>query len=331
MVYIRVDANSKIGMGHMMRCISVAEALMDEGEKIQFLVAQNDATDILEKKGLPYIVLNTDYTDMESESLLLEKIFNENEKILVDSYQVTEKYLKFLKRFGQVIYIDDVHSFEYPVDCVINGNIYGEQMEYRVPISLRGCKYAMLRKEFSLEKNKREPKNILITTGGSDPYGFTEKIIEHILNDPVLKKEQYDVVCGKFSGSYEKLCELGKKHSNFHIHQNVKEMWKLMQKAKVAVTAGGTTMTELSCMGVPMVGFSFADNQKKVVQTFYEEGYAHFGADYETLGDAIFENMCRAIKELVVNEDLCHEYSKKLMTLVDGKGCRRIAKQLISM
>ena len=43
MIYIRVDANKKIGMGHMMRCISIAEALIIEGEKVCFLVATEDA------------------------------------------------------------------------------------------------------------------------------------------------------------------------------------------------------------------------------------------------------------------------------------------------
>ena len=331
MIYIRVDANKKIGMGHMMRCISIAEALIIEGEKVCFLVATEDAIDILEENEYPYIVLNTDYQDMKSELPILENILGKNEKILIDSYQVTETYFEELQKFGKVIYIDDVHKFSYPVDCIINGNIYGDRIEYNVPLQLCGYKYALLKQEYVEAKKNRKPKNILITTGGSDPYKITEKVIQCIQKDELLRKEQYDVVCGRFSESYETLCDIQKEYSNFHIHKDVKEMWKLMERAKIAITAGGSTMTELSCMGVPMVSFSFVDNQKKIIDTFYERGYVHFGGHYEILGDEIYEVICKKTKELVLNEKIRIDYSDKLTQLVDGQGCQRIAKHLIKL
>ena len=331
MINIRVDANSKIGMGHMMRCISVAEALREEGEEVRFLVATNDATDILEQKGFAYVVLHTDFENMDSEIPVLETILCEEEKIVVDSYGATKSYFESLKKFGKVIYIDDVRRFFYPVDCVINGNIYGEEIEYNVPMELLGYRYALLKKEFVHARNNKTPEKILITTGGSDPYKMTEKIIENILKDEVLKKEQYDVVCGRFSESYETLCELSREYANFHIHKDVKEMWNLMQSAKIAITAGGTTMTELSCMGIPIVSFSFVDNQKRIVDTFYNKECAHFGGHYDELGEKIYELICKKTKELVFSDDLRNKYSEKLTQLVDGQGCQRIARQLINL
>lgn len=331
MIYIRVDANSEIGMGHMMRCLSIAEALVAKNEKVTFLIAGSEAADVLEQRRMPYIVLNTDYKNMMSECPILEEILTDNVKILVDSYQVSNQYFEFLSGYGQVIYMDDVNAFEYSVACIINGNIYGEQIEYTSPSMLRGCKYAPLRKEYKEARKQKEPKNILITTGGSDPFKLTEQIVQSILNDDKLKKEQYDVVCGKFNGSYEYLCDIQEKYSNFHLHKDVKEMWKLMQTAKIAVTAGGTTMTELSCMGIPIVGFSFVDNQERITKTFFEEGYAHLGANYLTCGEKMFGEICQAVKELTENTNLCEEYSAKLMELVDGEGCERIAEQIINM
>ena len=78
MIYIRVDANREIGMGHMMRCLSIAEALMEKGEKVRFIVAAQDATDVLEQRGMSYTVLNTDYKNMDSELPLLDEILTEN-------------------------------------------------------------------------------------------------------------------------------------------------------------------------------------------------------------------------------------------------------------
>ena len=84
-------------------------------------------------------------------------------------------------------------------------------------------------------------------------------------------------------------------------------------------------------MGIPIVGFSFVDNQERITKTFYEEEYAHFGANYELQGDAMLTGMLSALRELVENRDLCRKYSEKLMELVDGEGCERIAEQIINM
>ena len=65
-------------------------------------------------------------------------------------------------------------------------------------------------------------------------------------------------------------------------------MWECMQNAMVAITAGGTTVTELGCMGVPIVCFSFVDNQEKIVKVFYERDYVE--VDVTTLDKVIPEN-----------------------------------------
>jgi spore coat polysaccharide biosynthesis predicted glycosyltransferase SpsG len=90
MFYIRADGNSKIGMGHIMRCISVATAVC--GKKPVFITADGGCDKLIRDNGFDNIVLNTDYTQMESELPILGGILKDDDIILVDSYQVKHRY-----------------------------------------------------------------------------------------------------------------------------------------------------------------------------------------------------------------------------------------------
>lgn len=331
MLYVRADGNSKIGMGHIMRCVSIVGELMKRGLDVKFLIASQEPADVLKNAKIPYIILETDYTNMEEETEPLSRILQKGDKILVDSYYVTVEYFEYLKKFGKVIYIDDVHSFEYPVDMVINGNIYGDREKYQAGTVLGGCKYSPLKREYKEAKKFRKPENILVTTGSSDPYKITEKLVDVILLDEVLSKQKINIICGKYNKSYEVIKHLTKQNPNIEIFQNVSDMWEYMKNAMLAITAGGTTMTELSCMGVPIVCFSFVENQDRIVKTFVEDGYAHYGGFYAIEKENLVQNICTAAKELVMNDILREQYAVKLMELVDGRGCERIAEEIINL
>ena len=60
-----------------------------------------------------------------------------------------------------------------------------------------------------------------------------------------------------------------------------------MRDSDIAVTAGGSTMYELSALGVPMVCFSFVDNQERIVEGFVERGLVGFGGNYLLQGEAM--------------------------------------------
>lgn len=380
MVVIRADANSKIGMGHVMRCLSVADALLKRGEEVLFVTADDTPVPLLTKKGIPYRVLHTDYADMEAE---LPKLWNalselpqgpgvpeaalpqRNTFILVDSYYVTEKYLAALKKRITTIYMDDIYAFSYPVDMLINYNIYGEEMGYEKDAAfadtklLLGTEYVPLREEFSAgagyaqsrkelsaetenvtpaedrlhqtaEQGRTADGGILITTGGSDSFNLAGQLLMEAMKYDALKEKEYHVVSGSLNPHIGELQALAQKHENIHIHCNVTNMAELMAESEVALSAGGSTLYELCAVGVPVIAFSFAENQERLVQTFVKRGIAQYGGNYRTDGNKMIQNTIAGLETLLEDKNLRSEYRKKARTLVDGKGAERIAEALLS-
>lgn len=329
MIYVRADGNSRIGMGHVMRCLAISRELTQQGEQVTFVVADDGAADLIQKSGYVCHVLNTEFTEMETELPKLMQILPNNAKVLIDSYFVTEKYLRTIKEKCTVFCMDDLDIIPYTVDCIINGNIYGSDIKYKASKVLGGCKYAPLRREYAEARCKAEPQHILITTGSSDPYSITKKVVEGILLRPALMEKPIKIVCGRFNADFEEIKAYEQKYSNIEVLQNVPDMWNLMSGAMLAVTAGGTTMNELSCMGIPAVCFSFVDNQERIVTTYVDKGYAYFGGDYLKEGDKMIDYLCNSLEELVQNDSLRKFYSDKVSSLVDGLGSQRIAEAII--
>lgn len=367
MVVIRADANSKIGMGHVMRCLSVADALLKRGEEVLFVTADDTPVPLLTKKGIPYRVLHTDYADMEAELPELWEVLRElpqgaespdatlaqkNTSILVDSYYVTEKYLAALKKRITTIYMDDIYAFSYPVDMLINYNIYGEEMGYEKDAAfadtklLLGANYVPLREEFSAgagyaQSRKElslgaanvtpaEEGGILITTGGSDSFNLAGQLFMEAMKYDALKEKEYHVVSGSLNPHIGELQALAQKHENIHIHCNVTNMAELMAESEVALSAGGSTLYELCAVGVPVIAFSFAENQERLVQTFVKRGIAQYGGNYRTDGNKMIQNTIAGLEKLCGDEALKTEYRRKALQLVDGRGAERIAEALLS-
>lgn len=347
MIWIRADANKEIGSGHMMRCLSVAAALEKRGEQVLFVVADEEATQLLAQREQVYHVLHSDYRDMEAELPKLRELFMQEKPdvILVDSYFATNRYLEQLSAWTKTAYMDDLFRVPYPVDMVINYNIYGDLLPYEEQAHsqnqefLLGCSYVPLREEFQNITLRKEAEqvshhvwervqNVLITTGGSDKYNLAGQILCAVLAEEKTKALQYHVVSGAFNSHLPELQKLEAEHENVHIHTNVTNMSELMQSCDGAISAAGSTMYELCAMGVPTLCFSFVDNQEKMVQTFVDKGLVHFGGDYLKDGEKMVAELTKKLCELADSKELRSHYSEKARLLVDGKGAERIADAL---
>ena len=337
MIIIRADGNAAIGTGHIMRCLSIADAFQRVNEDSLFVVADNSMKQIIEDRGYQACVLDTDYKNMQDD---LEKTISiikrvKAKALIVDSYYVTYDYLSNLKEQVKLVYIDDVASFAYPVDVLINYNIYADKMNYTsiykaqntdVPKLVLGTKYVPLRNEFSDAepiKIQKQVGNVLISTGGSDPIHLAVDLIRAIKSMQFKDGITYHFVVGAMNQDREELERLSFGMDNVQLHYNVKDMKSLMCSCDIAVSAAGSTLYEICACGVPLITYVLAENQINGAKTFEEKGLAINCGDIRNITNAS-EVICDAVQQLAKNYDKRRIIYNTMIEALDGKGAARI-------
>lgn len=336
-LYIRVDMNEIIATGHLMRCLSIADAARTRGVETKFIVADEKPSELLKKKQYDYIVLHTKWNDMDSEIPVMIDIIEKYaiEKILIDTYQVTEAYLAALTAKTYTVYIDDLNSFVYPVNAIICYAIYHKKFDYvqRYKDSdyntkiYEGCDYTPLRMEYREmpPKTIRDSiENVLIMSGGADPYNAIDKILESVNR---YNYRCVNVVCGRYNEKYDEL-SMKYQSKNIHLYKSLDNIIDYMKQADLAISAGGTTLYELCACGTPTITYSLADNQLDNVKGFEKAGIMSF------LGDVRYDDFSKKIDEVLDEYEENGYRTKKSMLMqkeVDGEGASRIAKLLYKL
>lgn len=345
MYIIRADGNTAIGMGHVMRCLSIADAMKDRNIEPVFMTADNDCAAMIEDRGFEACVLGTDYRDMESELPLIREFLRQRTKnvdassiILVDSYQVTSRYYEELRTMAKVACLEDMGQ-SYPVDLLINYNIYGPKLVYDNKIThatLLGTGYQPLRREFQQDIQyaiKNKITDVMITTGGSDPYFAARAFTDAFLAEKKLAEEKlrYHIISGPFNTHTAQLHELYDENPWVEIHEHVTCMKEIMKQCDVVLSATGSTIYEVSALGVPLIAFYFAENQRQGADMLSEITHVINCGNYaddaeQTVGNAV-KALLKCVKDKEYRETLYHEER----SLVDGRGAARIAQALIDM
>lgn len=339
MLYFRADANSEIGTGHVMRCLSIAKAMRAKGYDCGFITADDGAKQLLNGNDFDVICLDSEWNDLESEIDKLNSLIKHKKisNILIDSYFVTDKYLSNLRQTTKVIYIDDIDKFIYPVDILINYNIYAENMPYRKNYSqhntrlLLGCDYAPLRFEFReiVPYIEEEVKDILISTGGADSYNIAGYLLEYFEECKACSHINFHVIVGNFNINKDKLNSLAQKYENIILHNNVVEMSKIISSCDIVISAGGTTLYEICACGVPAISYSLADNQLEGVKEFDRLDIIYYAGDIRDNLRQCLDNIFDRGNYLMSNYKLRTELSSRMKLLVDGYGADRLIENII--
>lgn len=341
MIGIRADANKQIALGHVMRCMTIADEIEKLGEKVVFFVADNEAEDMITQRGFEVVILGTDWNNPMEEIEKLSKEVNSRDitTMLFDSYSFNaEYYNRFSKECNNVkiACMDDLGEEVYPADYVINYNPYYDLFDYENKYGentrcLLGMTYAPLRPQFADMPERflqNFPLKIFVASGGSDNSGIIPALVREISSRRSLAEFDFHVILGKFLDCRDEIDRIIWCSNNIFKHDKVDEMAKLMSNCDIAISASGTMLTELCSLKVPTINYVLADNQKYTAEYFDKNGFMISGGDIREDLDASVKLILDELEELAEDKQQRRELKRKLDGLCDGHGAERIAKVL---
>ena len=129
----------------------------------------------------------------------------------------------------------------------------------------------------------------------------------------------------KNNDNYKSIQLISKKNSNVTLFSNLPTLAHLMNEADFAIGAGGTTNWERSCLGLPTLVITIADNQIKTCSHLSKKKYIELIGTAQTVE---LRDIVSSIKKIKSRKDIL-DWSKKLMTLCSGYGSSKVAKHLL--
>jgi UDP-2,4-diacetamido-2,4,6-trideoxy-beta-L-altropyranose hydrolase len=340
-VIIRADASSTVGAGHQMRCLALAQAIGELGGRAVFAAAHS--LDLVERRlaeeGIRRIVIQAPPGSI-ADATAIAAIANELEAewIVADGYCFDAAFQRHIKTAGlNLLSIDDVASCEhYYSDIIVNPNISAHGLDYsaREPETklCLGTRYALLRQDFLRTSRDEQPgpadaRHILVTLGGGETSAAIETVVEALLQSAIPEMR----VVILLNAAHPLLPSLRQQTETlpgaFEFVTDSTRIADHMRWAHMAISAAGGTSWELAYFGVPTLLVVVAENQQPSAEELAaRKAVVNLGWGNElTVPDTVhaLTALCRDLsrRELMAEE---------LRRLIDGRGARRVAAQLLN-
>lgn len=307
---LRLDSSVRIGTGHLMRCLSLAEALRRRQVDVAFVcrALPGDMAALITARAFDLCMLARDDTRVQHDDLLPD--WEEDaagtlgvlsrrpaDWLVVDHYGLDERWERKLRPCARkILVVDDLANRPHECDLLLDQNYFVDaETRYaglipRASQALLGPRYALLRPEFEAFRAPAKArdgsvKRILIFLGGTDPDNATEKAVVALqrLADSAL---DFDVVVGGSNPHRQRIETICSNDPRFRYHCQAENMAELMAKADLALGAGGATNWERCFLGLPAIVVATATNQIKTSIDLAAKGVCWFLGRAQDLDEA---------------------------------------------
>lgn len=260
----------------------------------------------ISNSGAQITPIKYDCSFEEELEVVFSLISDKNDIVVLDGYRYDERYQRAIKsREIKLVCIDDIHSYHFVSDVVINHAGGISNKSYSIEPYTRLClgpSYVLLREPFLKSRLPHSMSgNILICMGGSDPQNETQKILLDLLGSNGA--ENIHIVLGggyKFLYPLRDMIEQNGASDKVFLYQmlDASKLADLMAICPVAVTPPSTVAFEYLSVGGILYLHQIAENQRDVKRYFINSGLAFDYIDFPITDNELLRSVSENTKKL---------------------------------
>ncbi len=361
-IAFRTDASLQIGTGHVMRCLTLADALQVTGAQCHFICREHVGNLIaqIRQRGFTVSVLpaaadamitddpadtgRSNYAawlgvDWATDAAQTKVGVGETavDWLIVDHYALDARWEKTLHPLcRKLMVIDDLADRPHDCDLLLDQNLGRDVGDYSqlVPEGctvLAGPRYALLRPEFAALRDESlrrratpQLKHLLITMGGVDQTDATGKVLEALQDCQLPAGLSITVVMGPHAPWLERVQVLAKQMPQpTEVKVNVNNIAQLMAGSDLAIGAAGSTSWERCCLGLPTLIVVLAENQLNGAAALEQSGSVKLIGSVDAIPHAL-----QSMLNLLATTDALSQLSQKSCLITDGQGTSRVTGAL---
>lgn len=318
-IVIRADASEKLGMGHVYRALAVAQELA----RHRLVIATDSA------KPLGAALLNQhpfDVVEVEGDDGFLELLARTRPDLtILDQLDTGQAYVEAIKKLSsRVITFEDQGSGAAVADLLVS-DLY-KNIGVSDDRQLTGISNAILAPSFETAAKakpfRETADHVLVVFGGTDPAHLTEKALE------ALARAKYrGTVTVVLGPGVDRPISLEPYGLTGELRSSVKFMAALMEKADLAISSAGRTVTELVTLGVPVL--CLCQNEKELTHT---HAAARYGVVNLGLGELVgIDTLAAHIGKLVSSPQLRKILHSRALHETSDRANSAVIRRMMSM
>lgn len=342
LVAFRADANARSGLGHLRRCISVAQGLTRVGASSVFLCRRGDVpvATIVGDAGFELRWVEADVgalsLEADADASVAALACLSPDWLVVDDYGLDARWHRRVAASldCRLAAIDDLADRPLDVALLIDHNLapagdqerrYAHMLQSTRTRRLFGPRFAMLGPAFQALpafELRTQVERIGIFLGGTDPTGHSAVAIRACREAGFTGA--IEVVSTRGNPALDDLRDVVVADGGAELSIDLPHLRDFNASCDVVIGAGGGAAWERCAVGVPTLTLCLVDNQRAVVPTLVATGASTSTDDNSAWGIAL------ALKPLLTDAGARASLSRRSRELVDGQGTQRIAVAMLS-
>lgn len=235
--------------------------------------------------------------------------------LVADSYRLDRLHLRKASGTLKLVWFDDTAILPMEADIIVNGSPAAPFLPYDLPpaaIGLLGPAYQVVRSGLRARDRSGPVRHLLVTYGGADPKNVGPRLAS-ILPLGI----SVDFIVGPFADIPTNL------PTHVTVHKAPGNMVDLIDRADLAICAGGQTLFELAAAKLPVISIGIGEDQRPNLEQLSRAGAILFGGWAD---DADFLAQLRLILDQALADPALRQcLAAQAHDMVDGHGADRIA------